>query len=561
MKRKIFISNCLICLLTLLLSAVLIGFTLYNDFYHTMKKEVANETLIISNAVDLSGEAYLENLRHYDNRITLISPDGAVLFDSQAPVVSLENHLDRPEVSAAIEDGIGESTRLSETLNYQTYYYAVQLRDGQILRVSCTTNTVLASLISILPWFLLAALLIILVAMSVAIFQTRRIVKPINELDLEEPENNQMYDELAPLLGKIHKQNGLIKQQMLELKEKQLEFTAITENMAEGFLVIDPNGEVLSFNTSALGILGVSQSSVAHKNVFFWNRSSAFRNAVTLALHGESAEQILELSGKQYQLLVNPVRMDETIKGAIIIILDITEKQDREQLRREFSANVSHELKTPLTSISGYAEIIKNGLVKPEDIPKFADTIYSEAQRMITLVGDIIQLSRLDESNIGMEQDVTDLYEIASSVIDRLTPFAQKEKITLQLTGCLAPVMGSRQMLDEMIYNLCDNAIKYNQPNGTVIVQTSLLDNEVNIRIKDTGIGIAPNEQERIFERFYRVDKSHSNSIGGTGLGLSIVKHCARLHNAKIRLESAPSKGTCIELVFPSITTKSTTNK
>ena len=379
---------------------------------------------------------------------------------------------------------------------------------------------------------------------------SKGIIRPILDLDLEHPEDCETYDELTPLLSRLKRQNDTIQQQMNLLKQRQTEFAALTDNMSEGFLLLDRQGHVLSHNSGALRLLGVEEPE-GEVNVLVLNREEPFRQAVDEALSGKRSQQMLHLNGRYCKLLANPVLADGKPAGAVLVLLDVTEQEQRDELRREFTANVSHELKTPLTSISGIAEIIKGGLVKPQDIPGFADDIYGEAQRMIRLVEDILRLSQLDEGGSSLQTEEVDLYHLAQEVAGRLTPAAVKGQVTLEVTGGPVRISGVRQLLDEMISNLCDNAIKYNRPGGRVTISVSRSDRGAELSVSDTGIGIPPEDQSRVFERFYRVDKSHSQAIGGTGLGLSIVKHGAAFHGADLSLESQPDRGTTIRLTFP----------
>lgn len=549
MKRRILCSICLISALTLLLSTALIAGFLYSDFYARMKREIQNEARYIAQAVEISGVDFLKRTQTHGNRVTLVDKEGFVVFDSHVNASELENHMDRLEIISAIKSGTGESARLSESLDTQTYYYALSLSNGYVLRLACSTGSVYASVASILPRLLFFELVIFFLAFIVAGFATKRIIKPINELNLESPEKNECYDELAPLLTRIHKQNNQIHAQISELKAKRAEFTAITENMREGFILLDHNADVLSYNGSAASILGVKSDAVNAKNILSLNRSALLRSAVDSALNGNPAEQVIQVNQRFYQLFASPVKEKAQVKGAVILILDTTEKAEREQLRREFSANVSHELKTPLTSISGFAEIMKNGLVQPQDTPRFAENIYNETKRLISLVNDIIKLSQLDEGGEKLQKETVDLFALAEAVLSRLSAAAEQRNVTLFLDGGSAYVYGVRQILDEMLYNLCDNAIKYNREGGSARV--AIVSGSVpELIVTDDGIGIKKEEQERVFERFYRVDKSHSKEIGGTGLGLSIVKHAALMHNASITLESAFGKGTRITVRF-----------
>lgn len=577
-KRKIYWNLCLVALLAMAVSALITALLLCQDLQTQMRQSVMTEVRYLESAMDVSGEEYLAHLKSRGdgnsvNRITWVSPDGEVLYDSFADSESLENHKDRPEIAAALKNGRGESVRTSRTLAEQTYYYAARLDDGSVIRVASTTKSALATVVHTIPVMIAMGILIVLGVLILAEFQTKRIVAPINEMDPDDPKAGEVYDELAPLVRRLEKQKETIRQQMEILREKQEEFTAITENMREGFIVVDSKGDVMSYNKSALKLLGIDENSrnqnrtdlhsqpsavqnemesghQANVNIISLNRSENFRQVVDGALKGTHCEQMLDVGNRHYQIIANPVAESEGRSGAVVVILDVTEQQSREELRREFTANVSHELKTPLTSISGYAEIMMNGLVQPSDMGRFSGKIYQEAQRLITLVGDIIRLSQLDEEKVQLEKRPVDLHMIASDVVKRLQDVAKKNQITLMMTGKPTVVNGNPQILDEMIYNLCDNAIKYNKPFGEVEVNVATIKDHPVLTVEDDGIGIPVDDQERIFERFYRVDKSHSRQIGGTGLGLSIVKHGAIYHKAKVELKSALGEGTTVRIVF-----------
>ncbi len=557
MKRKIYWNMCLVALFSMILATLLTTWMLSRDLQAQMRQAVATEVRYIESAMEVSGQPYLDHLASRGdgnsiNRITWVDADGTVLYDSFADSESLENHKNRPEIVRALERGRGQSTRTSDTLAEQTYYYASRLQDGTVIRVASTTRSGLATMMGTVPWMVVMAAAIFGVTMVIARMQTRSIVEPINRLNPDAPQEEKIYDELSPLVRRLEKQKQTIREQMDILREKQEEFSAITENMREGFIVVDSKADVISYNSSALRILGVEMEIAegANINVLSFNRSNNFRQVVDSALRGERSEQNLELNGRYYQIIANPVVESGDKRGAVVVILDVTEQQSREELRREFSANVSHELKTPLTSISGYAEIMKNGLVQPADMGRFAEKIYMEAQRLITLVGDIIKLSQLDEDKVEIEKVSLDLYARASDVVGRLRDHARAQDVKLDLVGVPTVVLGASQILDEMIYNLCDNAIKYNRAGGSVKVTVCTENGHPTLVVEDTGIGIPEGDKERIFERFYRVDKSHSKQIGGTGLGLSIVKHGAIYHKAKVEMKSALGKGTQVKIVF-----------
>lgn len=555
MRRRIFGSMYLLVLITVLLSSLLISGLMYHKFFNLMKQEIKNEAGYIGVATEMEGIGYLTAVKNTVNfnRITLIASNGTVLFDNTAPAENLDNHGDRPEVKAALEQGFGEATRLSDTLGSQTFYYALRLTDGTVLRIANTMDSIYKTAFNGLSYMVLIILVTLIVAMLLANWQTQKIVEPINNLDLGDPMSNQVYDELAPLLTRIAKQNQELEKKMGQLRLRQEEFMAITGNMREGLIVLNVKGAVLSINQSAMRIFGVKHDAWLHKHILTLNRSMPVQIAVEKGLSGISWEEMLEFGGRQYQLMANPVGANGIVGGAVLLILDVTEKQAAEQMRREFSANVSHELRTPLTSISGYAEIMKNGLVKQEDLPRFSERIYIEANRLITLIEDIMQLSRLDENKQELPWEEVDLLALAQEVSDRLTPQAQSKGVEFTVLGERTIMYGARQILEEIVYNLCDNAIKYNREKGQVTVNLGRLAKEVVLTVTDTGIGIPREHHARVFERFYRVDKSHSKNTGGTGLGLSIVKHGVLYHKGKIQLESEVGKGTRVTVRFPAL--------
>ena len=534
MRKKIFKNMCLLALVTILLSSLLVTIVYYANSDARMKSEVREETRFVRGAVELSGQDYLATVENTANRITLIDTDGTVLYDNQADPATMENHSDREEFQEASTAGAGEATRISDTIAEQTFYYAVKLQNGQVLRVAATTDSVFAAVLAVLPWILGVEVLVAVCTVLFSNFLTKKIVTPINRLDLDHPADNEIYDELSPLLGKISRQNEVIAQQMKSLREKQEEFTSITDN------------------TSALRLLGAETvPAESHVSALALNRSAGFRSAVDGALAGKRSEQLVRQGGRCCQVMANPVLRDGEVEGAVVVILDITEREERENLRREFTANVSHELKTPLTSISGFAEIIKNGIVKPEDIPRFAGNIYEESQRLVTLVDDILNLSRLDEADVQLEREDFDLSSLARDVAGRLKASAKKNGVVITVIGDKAEINGVKSIVDEMVFNLVDNAVKYNKQNGRVTVTVDSSSDGTALTVTDTGIGIPQADVDRVFERFYRVDKSHSKEIGGTGLGLSIVKHGAAFHNAKVSLQSTEGEGTTVRLVFP----------
>ena len=547
MNKKIFRSSVAVALVVLILSIVLIMSILFQYFENQLQSELESEANYIAYAVENQGLEYIENFTDSDKRITLISPDGDVLADTAANETEFDDHYDRQEVIEALKNGKGTSIRYSKTLAEKTIYYAMKMQDGNILRVSTTQYTVVTILMSLIQPILIVFVIAIAVSFALAQKVSKSIIKPINELDLDNPSNNEPYDELAPLLRKISKQKHTIEKQIKEAEHKQEEFRLITENMKEGFIVVDNQMNLLTYNRSALKLLGIEKSQ-SEKMLTDCDDNLLF--AVEKALTGEREKGDLTLNDNHYSLIANPVLENDKIIGAVLLIIDVTESVKREQLRREFTSNVSHELKTPLTSISGFAEIMKNGGTPNAVVTDFSTSIYDEAQRLISLVNDIIKISELDEKDVQAESEDVDLYQLSADIINRLKPVADKRNISLNLIGESTIVSGTEKILDEMIYNLCDNAIKYNVDNGTVDIILSESNHHIKLTVRDTGIGIPQSEQNRVFERFYRVDKSHSKEIGGTGLGLSIVKHAAIYHNAEIKLKSELGKGTSITVMF-----------
>lgn len=549
MKKKISITMCLMTAVSVIITAVMISLVIYRKNYNEMKSMIRAEAEYISQAIDTEDINYLESVKNVTpSRITWIDSNGNVIYDSAGE--NLSNHSDRPEIIDAVKNGSGESSRLSETFSEQTYYYAVKLTNGTILRMSDTTSSIYHDIFSALPYTVIVIAIIIILAIIVSNNETEKIIKPINELDLDNPSNNLKYDELAPLLHRIEKQNSDIEKYISELKAKQVEFETVTENMSEGLIIINQKSTILSCNKSAVAILGGGEYNYISKSVFDLNHSKNFVDAVENAVVGKHDETALTINNRSYMVITNPVKHFDKISGAVIIIIDVTEKESREELRREFSANVSHELKTPLTAISGFAEIMKDGWAKPEDYQMFALKIYNETQRLINLIEDIIKLSRLDENKIEITKESVDMLVLAKDAAARLSSKAKDKNISVTVNGDHGNITGVRQILDEMIYNLCDNAIKYNKKNGKVEVIVKDYISNVSVTVKDNGIGIPAEDLDRVFERFYCVNKSHSKESGGTGLGLSIVKHGAIFHKAKINIDSTLGIGTSIEIVF-----------
>ena len=548
MNKKIFLSSCLVAFTVLIISLAMSTGVLFNQFEKQVEQELKEESELIASVIEDAG---VENIADYDfgsRRVTVIGKDGGVIFDSQADASKMENHADREEFKEAVLYGTGMSSRYSDTLTQKNIYYAVKLSDGSVLRLSSPHSTIFAIISDLIGPICLIVLLALILSAILAIKLSESILKPINALDLDNPENNKTYDELAPLLTKINRQKLVIENQLHEAKQKQKEFKLITDNMREGLLVIDSNSDILTYNAAAEKLLDITdETSLAALKIY---RSTQVIDAVDEALKGNNSECQITQHSRQYSLIANPVFRDGEIIGAVIVLLDITEKAQREQLRREFTANVSHELKTPLTSIYGFAELMKDGDMKKEDMEDFAKSIYDETKHLITLVGDIIKLSALDEKSRFYEKEKVDLYALACETAERLKVDAAKKHVTVNVEGEKAEYVGVRQILTDIIYNLCENAIKYNRENGSVDVSVKENENNIVLKVKDTGIGIPQEHQERVFERFYRVDKSHSKEIGGTGLGLSIVKHGVMYHGGEISMESEPGKGTEITVTF-----------
>ena len=552
MTKKIFKSIMFVCALVLAVGLAAVMGILYSNFDGQMRKELSKEAAYLAYGVEQQGLDYLKNIKDKSARITYIDQDGTVLFDNKADVSEMKNHSDRTEFQKAEKDGAGESSRYSDTLSEKTIYYALRLKDGTVLRVSSTQDSVLALVENLI--FPLCGLLCLMLILSgiMASAISKRIVKPINELDLEHPEENQIYEELSPLLSKIHRQNREIQNQLELAKQQQQEFSLITENMQEGLIVIDKYTMILSANSSAWNLFRMDKVRQG-ESVYCLDRAEDFRHAIEHVLEGEHEELVLKLNGSDIQLIANPVVRGQKTEGAVILLVDVTEKLERENLRREFSANVSHELKTPLTSISGFAEIIQGGFVKDEDIPKFAGRIYKESQRLLQLVEDVIQISQLDEEKTPYIWEPVDVYQVCKNAFDSLKEKAYKMNVHLYICGESMKMEAIRTLLEEAVYNVCDNAIKYNRNDGSVSIFLEQTAQEVQIVVKDTGIGIPREDQDRVFERFYRVDKSHSKEIGGTGLGLSIVKHAVSTLNGSVGLRSEVGSGTEVTLRFPKV--------
>lgn len=547
MTAKIFKSTFLTSVLVLIISLVLTMGILFSFFEGQIKKELQSEADYIEYAVTQHEEGFFKNFSSGEKRITLIGADGTVLEDTSANPAEMDNHADREEVKDALLKGSGTSVRYSKTLTEKTVYYARRMENGNVLRISTTQYTVMTVVLGLLQPLIYVLVLALILSFALSSRVSKSVIKPINEIDLDHPENSDAYEELTPLLHRILNQQKTIKKQLNEAKKHRDEFKLITENMSEGFLITDRDGRLLSCNSAALKLLDADEND---GTVLSLNRTGDFRKTVHAALSGERAENTMTHGENTYNLIANPVFEGDKTIGAVIVIIDVTESRRRELIRREFTANVSHELKTPLTSISGFAELLSAGGVPEDTVTDFAKTIYTEAQRLISLVSDIIKISELDEKSVCYEKENVNITELSRDVARRLKMSADKKNVKIGISGEDISVYGVRKILDEMIFNLCDNAVKYNKEGGTVEIRVKKEDGKIVLSVRDTGIGIAPSQQSRVFERFYRVDKSRSKAEGGTGLGLSIVKHGAMYHGAEIKLTSTPGEGTEVTVIF-----------
>ena len=554
MKKEIFKNMVTLSAVIVFLTSVLICAVLYNYNFSTMKRQLQEMTSFLAFMLDKGTAEDLNFTDFYHNtgnRITVIAQDGTVLFDNMSDIHNLENHLDRPEVKSAMETGYGEAVRMSGTIGKQTYYYAVKLNNGLILRLAFTTDTVYSTYFSILPYIILISLIVIAISMVMAVNQSYSLVAPINSINLDKPLESIVYEELSPLLLRINYLRKHLDRQIEEAREHQKQFETITNNMSEGLIILDRKGRILTINPGAINLLGSSGIEYSGKNILALNRSQKFQQIIDRVLGGSSSEDIIEKGERSIRIWTNPVVKDCEIQGAIMILQDVTEAQMAENFRREFSANVSHELKTPITVISGFAELIMNNMVKGDDIPVFAGRIYNEAKRLLKLIEDIIEISKLDEGINDLTFEDINLFEVCENVAKSLGESAAKKGISVTLKGEPVIIRGVHRLIEQLVYNLVDNAISYNKENGKVMITVEKRDNKAMLEVKDTGIGIPKEQHGRIFERFYRVDKSRSKETGGTGLGLSIVKHAARYHRAEINLHSIVGKGTTITVSFP----------
>ena len=551
MTKKIFSSIMLTAACVLLASMItIVGFL--RDYFGGIEESGLREELgIAAVGVEDEGTDYLAALPDGQRRFTWIAADGSVIYDTKADADSLENHSDREEFKAALETGAGESVRYSNTLMQKTMYAARRLDDGTVLRVSVSTATVGALLLGVTQPMLAVLAAALILSAILAKHISRRVVAPLNELDLEHPldDSNAAYEELAPVLGRINRQRSQINSQLRELRRRTDEFAQVTGNMREGLVLLNEQGYILSINPAARNIFAV-EGDCAGKDFLTVDRSCDMSAAVRSAMESGHGRLHERHGGRIYQVDVSRIDSDGAAIGTVILVFDVTEQESAEQMRREFTANVSHELKTPLQGIIGSAELIENGMVQPEDMPRFVGHIRAEAQRLVTLIGDIIRLSQLDEGEV-LPKERLDLLEVAQGAADDLQAEAEKKNVHLSVSGEPAELEGVRQLIYEVAYNLGDNAIKYNVDGGSVSINVSSDGKNAKLTVSDTGIGIAAEDQSRIFERFYRVDKSHSKESGGTGLGLSIVKHAVQYHGGRISMDSAPEKGTSMSVILP----------
>lgn len=560
MKQTILRNMVILTLIAVIASSGFSVLVVYNHHLDYTSRELRDDADFIMNLMDerytFSEFVQSSTINNGSTRITIVDPSGLVIFDNQANPAEMDNHADREEIETAFDLGEAETRRVSNTLGTNTLYYAILLEDGNVIRFAKETDSFLYTMYRMLTIISMLIVGVIIVAIYIGDKMTDTIITPINNLNLDKPLENDVYEELSPLLTRINRQNRDIRNQMRALEKHKEEFEMITNNMTEGLIILDARTRIVYMNLSAYETLGDTRSEPGEfigKNLLRFNRDLDLRSVVDQGLKGEHSETILLLNNMRYQLLVSPISSEgEKTRGVIIILVNITEKYQAEQMRKEFTANVSHELKTPLTAISTYAEMLKNNMVKPEDIHDFAGRIYDESGRMISLIEDILKLSRLDEKVEIRPKENVDLYQLSTEVIKRLEPLAEAKNIELAVAGESVKVLGDPGILFEMIYNICDNGIKYSKGNsGKVTITSTKVDHKVILEIADDGRGIPLEHQERIFERFYRVDKSHSRKTGGTGLGLSIVKHGAAYHNATLKLDSAENVGTKITIEFP----------
>ncbi len=552
MTKKIFKSIFVAAMVVMLVSFVLIFGVLYIYVNKVSMNQLRMQADLAAAGVEQSGIAYLDSLDPSGYRITLIEQDGTVLYESSdADADKMENHLEREEVQEALKTGEGEAQRFSRTLLERYLYCARKLGNGNIIRLSLSQYTALRIFLTLLVPLILICIFAIFLSMLLAGRLSRRIVKPLNDVDLDHPLDNEGYDELSPLFKRINQQQTELNEQELELENKQSELDTILGNISEGMILLSADGRIVSINNAAARLLGTSHKDAGGRKIIMINRNIELQDAIDRALSGRKNERVITLKSRQYQVNASPVAGENGLRGAAIVLFDVTDKEQAESMRREFSANVSHELKTPLHAISGYAELMKDGVVREGDVVPFAQKIYKESQRAIQLVEDIISLSHLDEGADDMARVKLDVYKIVKAEAERLCGEAERAGVQLITEGEKTKMTGIPALIQQIIHNLMDNAIKYNHAGGKVTASVRSLGDEVELSVSDTGIGIPEADQQRVFERFYRVDKSHSRAIGGTGLGLSIVKHAVQIHHGRIALQSTPGEGTTITVTMP----------
>ena len=548
MTKKIFRSIIAVAMVVLVASLCIASSFLYDYFKNFQVSQLKEELSLVAINVEKNGAEYFDDFDSSIFRFTLVSKDGLVLYDSKVTASEMENHLEREEILEAFETGSGSSARYSSTLTEQTFYEAIRLENGNVLRVSISQVTVGALILGMLPAICAIVLISAVVALVLSHKMSKSIVKPLEKLDLENPAENETYEELAPILSKLNKQHKQITRQMQELRRKSDEFEQITASMNEGLILLDEKSVILSINSAAKRLFAVDETAVG-RDFLAVDRNTEMSRAIKKAFDGKNSEFREERNGNEYQFIINRTESNGKTVGVVILFFDVTESAFLERNRKEFTANVSHELKTPLQSIIGSAELLENDLVKPEDTKRFIGNIKNEAARLVSLINDIIRLSQLDEDSEPATESV-DLYEVVKEAAEVLTVSAAQKQVELRIDGEPCVMNGVRRYLYEIIYNLCDNAIRYNKVGGKVLVELKKQDKNIVLSVSDTGIGIPQEHQNRIFERFYRVDKSHSKETGGTGLGLSIVKHAVAFHSGVIKLESKVGEGTVITIKF-----------
>ena len=549
MRKKIFTFTVIIISAVLLLSFGIITDVLYNHFTAVSTNQLKDELTLASWGVELSGTNYLKSLNENNYRLTLISNDGTVIYDTKSNETEMDNHLDREEIKEAFETGAGSASRHSDTLGEKTLYEAKRLKDGSVLRISVSRADVWVILVGMIYPITVIFVISVIVAFLLANRMSKSIVKPLLNLDLEHPTDNNTYEELSPILNEIRRQHIQIKEQMTKLSRQNDEFGQIISSMSEGLILLNEQGSIIAINRSARKIFGEKEDAVG-TDFLTLDRSPELSHAISETKTDAHCETVLNKNGREYQFNISRIEADGKTIGTLILGFDITEKAFAERNRQEFTANVSHELKTPLQSIIGSAELLENGLVKPEDTARFIGNIKNEATRLVSLINDIIRLSQLDEKSFPTKEKV-ELKAIANEVIEVLNPSAKKKNVTLSLDCDNIQLCGVRRYIYEIIYNLCDNAVRYNKDGGKVYISVKKIGENAVISVSDTGIGIPSEHQARIFERFYRVDKSHSKETGGTGLGLSIVKRAVMLHGGRVELNSTVNEGTTVKVILP----------